>query len=306
MKSGADWYKREPVAYLGGVQGLTAREHAVYSVVLDLIYLHGGSVNNDPGWIAGWISDMGAQAVRTAIASLVSRGKIQVDGDQLTQKRAKTQAKTRENLKETMRELGEKGGKKSAEIRRDDKENKELDEPCASTREDKIREDIVGGGNAGARDPDPPEPPPASQPDPQDKTSERELLLLSMHCDPTGLTGPNGKIIGTLADMRHVQRWKQDLGLSLQDILTVVAEVMATKREPGPPSSFRYFEQAMCRAAGASEPIQPQQNGDQDGQPQSPYQTGKRTGVDRPASGQRRASEGLVSGFSRALSDINR
>jgi hypothetical protein len=48
MKSGTDWYAREPIAYLGGVQGMTARQHAVYSVVVDLLYIHGGSINNDP------------------------------------------------------------------------------------------------------------------------------------------------------------------------------------------------------------------------------------------------------------------
>lgn len=83
MRHGADWYKREPTAYLGGVQGMTAREHAVYSIILDLIYQHGGSVNNDPAWFAGWISDMGASAVRVTIAGLVSRGKLTLEDGQL-------------------------------------------------------------------------------------------------------------------------------------------------------------------------------------------------------------------------------
>lgn len=111
MKHGSEWYKRDPQAYLGGVQGLTAKEHAVYSVTLDLIYQHGGSVNNDPKWIAGWISDMGAATVRKAIQSLVEKGKLGVEGDQITQKRAKNQAKTRENLTETAGKNGKKAVK---------------------------------------------------------------------------------------------------------------------------------------------------------------------------------------------------
>lgn len=142
MKHGADWYQREPVAYLGGVQGLTAKEHAVYSVVLDLIYLHGGSVNNDPAWIAGWISDMGSHAVRKAINSLVERGKLAIEGDQITQKRAKTQAKTKENVRETRRESGKKGGKRSGESRRQSKENNNISEASASTREEERREEV--------------------------------------------------------------------------------------------------------------------------------------------------------------------
>jgi len=136
MRSGAEWYAREPVAYLGGVQGLSAKEHAVYAVALDLIYLHGGSVNNDPGWIAGWIKDMGAHAVRVAIASLVEKKKLEIDGEQLTQKRAKTQAKTRENVRETRTESGRKGGINSGKSRRENNKNKELDEPSGLTRDD--------------------------------------------------------------------------------------------------------------------------------------------------------------------------
>ena len=141
MKHGADWYQREPVAYLGGVQGLTAKEHAVYAVVLDLIYLHGGSVNNDPSWISGWISDMGSHATRKAIQSLVERGKLVIEGDQLTQKRAKTQAKTKENVRETRRESGKKGGVNSGKSRSAASKNNNLCEASASTREDKRREE---------------------------------------------------------------------------------------------------------------------------------------------------------------------
>ena len=148
MKHGSDWYKREPAAYLGGVQGMTAKEHAVYSVTLDLIYAHGGAINNDPSWIAGWISDMGSAAVRKAIFSLAEKGKLIVSETEISQKRAKTEAKTKENVSETARENGKKGGKKSAEIRARSKENSDLGEAGASSenqaeeiREDKIEED---------------------------------------------------------------------------------------------------------------------------------------------------------------------
>ena len=143
MKHGSEWYKREPAAYLGGVQGMTAKEHAVYSVTLDLIYQHGGSVNNDPSWIAGWIKDMGAAAVRKALETLACRGKLVIDGDQITQKRAKTEAKTKENVTQTARESGKKGGKKSAELRATLIKNNDLAKPHATPEKqaDKTRED---------------------------------------------------------------------------------------------------------------------------------------------------------------------
>ena len=144
MKHGADWYKREPLAYLGGVQGMKAAHHAVYGVVVDLCYVHGGAVNNDPKWIAGWIGDMGSAAVRKAIADLIEMGKLFVDDDgNLSQKRAKNEAKTRENLRENAAENGRKGGKKSAENRSASKEINALDQATASSENqaDKIRED---------------------------------------------------------------------------------------------------------------------------------------------------------------------
>ncbi|MCG7574870.1 YdaU family protein [Phaeobacter sp. CNT1-3] len=143
MRHGSDWYKREPQAYLGGVQGLSAKEHAVYSVVLDLTYAHGGSINNDPKWIAGWISDMGSAAVRKALESLCSRGKLTIENDQITQKRAKKEAKTKEKLRETAQKNGKKGGQKSAEIRSASNNNSNLGAATGSceSQADKIRED---------------------------------------------------------------------------------------------------------------------------------------------------------------------
>lgn len=132
MRHGSEWYKRDPIAYLGGVQGLTTKEHAVYSVVLDLIYQHGGSVNNDPAWISGWIKDMGSAATRNTIQILADKGKLIIDGDQITQKRAKNEAETKENLRGNAIENGRKGGKKSAENRARLNENNTLDEAPAS------------------------------------------------------------------------------------------------------------------------------------------------------------------------------
>lgn len=263
MKHGSDWYKREPTAYLGGVQGMTVKEHAVYSVTLDLIYAHGGSVNNDPGWIAGWIKDMGSSAVRKTISALIERGKLFIEGDQIYQKRAKTEAKTKENVTETARENGKKGGKKSAELRAASNESKHLGKADASSenqaekrREDKIRDD---DDSAGARDAVP------------GKSDHRELILAAIGVDPvSGLTGHGGKMLGGRADMAHVERWRA-LGIADEEQRLVVSEVMARKRN-GPPSSFGYFDQAMEELAGLrnAAPLAP--NASTDGRAQPPPQ----------------------------------
>lgn len=291
MRHGSDWYQRDPQAYLGGVQGMSAKEHAVYSVVLDLIYLHGGSVNNDPRWIAGWIADMGAAAVRKAIQSLEERGKLIIEGDQITQKRAKTQAKTKENLRETARENGKKGGKKSAEIRATSSKNKDLGEATASTKtqaEKRREEKSIGSGDGSAC---------AREQNHDGDRTEREIVLEAIGADPiSGLIGPNGQCIGRLIDMQEFRSWKQDLGLELPEIIEVIRDVMARKQD-GPPSTFTYFTQPMQRFAGqksrpALTPIEGGQN-----------ERNRQGGTDRHPSAASRAHQGLIAGFARAVSE---
>lgn len=97
---------------------------------------------------------------------------------------------------------------------------------------------IIGGGDTRARE----------LPDYQNRTL-RERLLAACGADPvSGLTGPNGRILGTQADMAEVDRWRSDLGLSDDQIAAMIADVMARKRD-GPPSSLTYFRAAMQRLA---------------------------------------------------------
>lgn len=142
---GLDWYKREPAAYLSDVQGLTTKEHAVYSVVIDLLYAHAGTIRNDPKFISGWISDMGSSAVRKSLASLDANPRITltITEDEISQKRAKTEAKTKENLRETASKSGKIGGEKSAELRRQNNKNNGLTiaHPSTKIQPDKTRLD---------------------------------------------------------------------------------------------------------------------------------------------------------------------
>ncbi|MEL7299352.1 MAG: DUF1376 domain-containing protein [Pseudomonadota bacterium] len=243
MKSGADWYKRDPVAYLGGVQGLSAKEHAVYSVVLDLIYQHGGAINDDPKWISGWISDMGSAAVRTAISALVQMGKIERENGLLTQKRARNEAKTREKLRETRAKLGEKGGVSSAVSRRASSQNNDLGQAIASPREEKRREEYTDAEEARAGN--------STEKPPPDLTF-RERILTAIGVDPiSGMTGHGGTMLGRTTDMAEAGRWTGDLGLTEVECLTVISEIANLRTGRGPPRSFRYFTPAMQDLANA-------------------------------------------------------
>lgn len=247
MKRGMDWYQRDPIDFLGGVQGLPSREIAVYAVTLDLIYQHGGEINNDPGWIAGWIKDMGAAAVRNALASLVEKGKLQIEENgNIGQKRARNEAKTRRKQSETNAENGKKGGISSGKSRAASKENKDLGEANASSENEaeKRREENIGGG--GMREAA--KTPRLNEPS-GDVLTPREMLLEAMGADPvSGMVGPNGTRAGSPGDMIHVKRWAGDLGLTLDEQIAVIHDVMARKKDD-PPASLRYFTKAMERFA---------------------------------------------------------
>lgn len=240
MRNGAEWYKREPVAFLGGVQGMTIRQIAVYTIVLDLIYEHGGSINNDPKWIAGWFSDMGSAAVRSTIAELVDLGKLEFEGEKLTQRRAKNEAKTRQKLRENREKTGQKGGVSSGFSRSAVKENKGLGEPKVGHLEKSRVEAAKAAVDAA----------PPSEAD----FTHRERLLIAMGIDPVHrMNGPNGKILGTVTDMAEVAKWTE-MGISEADQCRLVAERCAAMRGKNPSfavSRFAYFTGAMADLAAA-------------------------------------------------------
>jgi len=49
------WYKRDPNAALTGMMALTLEERGAYNTVLDLIYTHDGSLDDDERFICGWL-----------------------------------------------------------------------------------------------------------------------------------------------------------------------------------------------------------------------------------------------------------
>ncbi|WYK05463.1 DUF1376 domain-containing protein [Cereibacter sphaeroides f. sp. denitrificans] len=91
------------------------------------------------------------------------------------------------------------------------------------------------------------------------ETTLRERILAACGADPvSGLIGPGGRQIGTRADMEEVARWAAMPGIGEAEILSVVTEMMAGKRD-GPPSTLRYFRPGIERlaAAIAAPPLDP-------------------------------------------------
>lgn len=130
-----------------------------------------------------------------------------------------------------------------------------------------------GGGSAGAReasdgddDPSPPD---------EDIPTFRERLLVACGVSPkNGLTGPNGRMIGTTADMHTARRWtrprsEDGLDLTEDEAVQIATQTMCRKRD-GPPSGFGYFDAPMARASAAKfapAPIARQAGSPRDGPP---------------------------------------
>jgi uncharacterized protein YdaU (DUF1376 family) len=202
-----------------------------YRVLLDLIYMHGGGVPDDAGYISGLLgcSKRKWSAIR---AGLIGLRKIEVRGDKLGNYRADFELETLRKLQDIKRE-----NRAAA-----NKINRLPERPFDHTEPDTDTERDI---------PPPPVPTTARElaavamvGDPTD----REQMLAVMGHDPSGLTA-TGRIVGSPGDMREAQRWQSDLGLTLAEILDVIRETMARKRD-GPPTSFAYFRPAMQRRAG--------------------------------------------------------
>lgn len=242
---------------------------------------------------------------------LVATGEIWVDDGLIYNERAVDEASNYRRRRVECASNGRQGGIESGKSRRKALENKDQCEAPASTiKERKEEKEDSGGGSAHAREdfepPDPVTEPIVSKEQGPTMSTQREQLLAAMGCDPSGLTGPNGKIIGRVADMRLVEQWMTDLGLSFPEVLTIVGEVMATRRDPGPPSTFAYFTEAMRRAAGTINapqltPITTSTGGTTNGHA-GPHNSGAANGyAGRTPSRQVQASANLAASFQRTI-----
>lgn len=79
---GLPWYKRDPVRFLDGVQGLGPDLIGAYAVVLDLIYARDGKTRRDDRHLAG-ILGCSKRLARSLTDRLIEAGKIVQRGEWL-------------------------------------------------------------------------------------------------------------------------------------------------------------------------------------------------------------------------------
>lgn len=111
------WYRRFPDNFIGGTVGLTLEEKGAYSLVLDLIYVRGGPIPDEPRYIAG-VCNCSVRKWQAIRAKLIELGKIVVVEGGLMNPRAEHEIEKADEVAEKMAENGAKGGIKSGEKRR--------------------------------------------------------------------------------------------------------------------------------------------------------------------------------------------
>lgn len=119
------WYRRFPDNFIAGTVGMTLEEKGAYSLLLDLMYVRGGPVPDEPRYIAGVCncSVRKWNAIRTRLLDL---GKVELVDGLLTNHRAEKEIENALKTSRKLAENGAKGGEKRAENERDAKKNKHL------------------------------------------------------------------------------------------------------------------------------------------------------------------------------------
>jgi uncharacterized protein YdaU (DUF1376 family) len=132
--SGLDWYKRDPRDFIHGTMGMTLEEKGAYSIVLDLIYSHGGPIPDDSRWIAG-VCGCSTRRWNQIKARLLELEKITVEGGQISNQRALQEIENQELSRNYLAEKSSKSGRKVKKKRATCNENKDIG-PVDKRRED--------------------------------------------------------------------------------------------------------------------------------------------------------------------------
>jgi len=119
------WYRRFPDNFIAGTVGLTLEEKGAYSLVLDLMYVRGGPVPDEPRYIAG-VCNCSVRKWNAIREKLIGLGKIHVVDGFLTNERAEKEIEISLKDAQERAENGAKGGNKSAETRAAVSKNKGL------------------------------------------------------------------------------------------------------------------------------------------------------------------------------------
>lgn len=101
--NGLPYYKAYPRDFIEGTIGMPFEVKCAYRVVLDLIYMQGGDLPDDPRYISGLLG-CSIRKWKSIRETLIQMGKVEVSGEFLTNKRARNELETLAKLQDKQRE----------------------------------------------------------------------------------------------------------------------------------------------------------------------------------------------------------
>lgn len=116
MTRSFNWYAANPKDFFQGTIGLDGEVKGAYRMILDLIYMHDGRLQNDRKWI-GMHLGYSPRKTGTLIDKLIDLGKLKIDdqgmifNDRVDRELAKSPQKIGENSHKTARSLRENSEK---------------------------------------------------------------------------------------------------------------------------------------------------------------------------------------------------
>lgn len=108
--NGLPYYKAYPRDFIDGTVGMPFEIKCAYRVILDLIYIQGGMLPDDPRYISGSLG-CSVRKWKSIRADLVRLGKLHVSGEFLTNKRADKELETSGKYQENQAENARKPSK---------------------------------------------------------------------------------------------------------------------------------------------------------------------------------------------------
>lgn len=239
--------------YLADTLHLTTEQHGAYLLLLMTMWRNGAELPNDHQKLAR-IARVTPKRWGQIWAEI--GGFFEVDGTVVRQPRLSKEFQKAVSISQERKTAGKIGGKANALKKQEAAQANASDlfkHAGANPYPDTIKKEDGGGGSAREAENSPSQ---VGQTEPANPTF-RERILAAIGVDPvSGLTGHGGRMLGTQADMAEVARW-QSLGLTDGEILGVIGETMAAKRD-GPPSGFGYFAQPMARLKAAKDAPPPE------------------------------------------------
>jgi len=158
MRNGLPYYKAYPRDFMEGTIGMPFELKGAYRLLLDLIYMQAGRLFDEPKYISGHLG-CSVRAWGNYRAALVKLGKIQVDGEFISNFRATLEIDKLEIISDKQRENASQPRKNKGLPKAMDEPKHSHTEPEPDTEEREEPPLVPQSGNA----PVPPDKPPPKQ-----------------------------------------------------------------------------------------------------------------------------------------------